>query len=174
MSVAALSIKPLRGASLRDAVFRRDGGVCALCGTDTELSRLAVEAMRAAARGDKQYAIAFHHWQRTNKLPRDGKWWHADHVRPVVAGEEIAGADGSDDAAQTHLHGLRHRRPVPSCQPREPGQSGEGEEEAGSGGHRSPVFRVVSAMRRRVQASQVVKSGVPFRRWSSQVSPFDG
>jgi 5-methylcytosine-specific restriction endonuclease McrA len=66
-------------AAVRDAVFDRDKGVCAECGTDTT----AEIRERIEARG----ALWHDHWGK-------GAAWDADHIVPVWKGGGLAGLDG--------------------------------------------------------------------------------
>lgn len=64
---------------LRDHVFRRDKGICAMCGLDSEAEWLRIRKMPFGRR-----AIALKQWglkprQRTSL-------WDADHVLPVSQG----------------------------------------------------------------------------------------
>ena len=67
---------------LRECVFERDRGVCALCAHDTEKERRRVMRMKFAARMQELQAL-----QRAGLVPRKRKsWWDADHIVPVVEG----------------------------------------------------------------------------------------
>lgn len=67
---------------LRECVFERDHGVCALCGIDTHALRRKIfrlpfaERMREIRR--LQAAGVIHRRRKS--------WWEADHVVPVVEG----------------------------------------------------------------------------------------
>jgi 5-methylcytosine-specific restriction enzyme A len=60
---------------LRDQVFRRDKGVCALCGVNTEALRREKRKLDYAAR-----RLFERVWSRRRNL------WDADHVVPVAEG----------------------------------------------------------------------------------------
>ncbi|HXS96733.1 MAG TPA: HNH endonuclease signature motif containing protein [Candidatus Limnocylindrales bacterium] len=60
---------------LRDKVFERDRGVCALCGLDTEAVRKSKRKLDFAARREFE-----DEWGRRKSL------WDADHIRPVAQG----------------------------------------------------------------------------------------
>jgi len=94
------------GASLRRAVFARDGGVCAACGAD---GHGLVEALRALKRAPygRRYALALArnpNWADRPRLlarlldrPADGLAWEADHAVRVADG----GGEATPDAVQT-------------------------------------------------------------------------
>ena len=86
MSHAALSIKPIRGASLRSLVFARDGGVCARCGRDTEPDRQMLDAVRLAAEGSRTVGEIYGLTLKALGLKVGQKLWEADHVRPLSEG----------------------------------------------------------------------------------------
>lgn len=86
MSVAALSVKTLRGPSLRAAVFERDKGICALCLLDTEALRRHLFDLRDRASGDRLKMGAWLEMMRAIGASVSGPLWEADHVRPVSAG----------------------------------------------------------------------------------------
>ena len=64
---------------LRDQVFLRDGGICAICSTDTRIAYLELKRSRGAHR---QALLA--HWG-LRRFSR-GTLWDADHILPVVEG----------------------------------------------------------------------------------------
>ena len=64
---------------LRDQVFERDHGVCALCRVDTRLAHLDLKRSRGAHR---QKMLA--HWG-LKRISRKSLW-DADHIVPVVEG----------------------------------------------------------------------------------------
>lgn len=67
---------------LRDCVFARDRGVCALCGADTVQLRRRVMRLPFAQRMRELRALI-----ESGRIHRGRKsWWEADHVRPVVDG----------------------------------------------------------------------------------------
>lgn len=86
MSAAALSVKPLRGPSLRAAVFQRDGGVCALCGFDTEALRVRLVGLRVQLCGSAEGTTRYRSMLRALKVPAHPPYWEADHTIPVVEG----------------------------------------------------------------------------------------
>jgi 5-methylcytosine-specific restriction enzyme A len=106
VSAAALSIKPRRGASLRAQVFERDGGVCALCGADTELDRKALEAMRTASNGSQSYTQAYRLLLKNLGLRAGSSLWEADHIVPLAEG----GADTIDNLRTLCTYGPAGRR----------------------------------------------------------------
>lgn len=61
-------------SQMRQAVFDRDRGVCAICGTDTIEGRICGPLYRHIARGT-------------------GDRWHADHITPVIEGGGECGLD---------------------------------------------------------------------------------
>jgi 5-methylcytosine-specific restriction protein A len=65
---------------LRDRVFARDRGVCALCATDTVMAYAALRRSRGLARAQ---ALAM--WGIQSVTAR-GSLWDADHIRPVAEG----------------------------------------------------------------------------------------
>lgn len=67
---------------LRDCVFDRDRGICALCDTNTVRARRAVLRLPFAER-----MRAFRELQQRGTITRRRKtWWEADHIVPVVEG----------------------------------------------------------------------------------------
>lgn len=86
MSAAALSVRTLRGSSLRAAVFARDAGVCALCGADTEVVRKALDDLRRASHGSMAKTQWYRRVRRELGVPSDGNLWDADHRIPVSEG----------------------------------------------------------------------------------------
>jgi 5-methylcytosine-specific restriction enzyme A len=87
--------------SIKYKVERRDKGVCALCGTDTEKLKQRIITLVARAMGwqDRHWGSALsmmdgnwkvrrireilvrHRWPTT-----DRRWWEADHIVPVAEG----------------------------------------------------------------------------------------
>ena len=67
---------------LRECVFARDKGVCALCGIDTHKQRRRVLRLPFSERMQRLREMhehgLIHHGRKT--------WWEADHVVPVVEG----------------------------------------------------------------------------------------
>ena len=78
-----------RSTALRKCVYQRDGGVCAGCGCDTELTYrvylLALEHLRFF-----EGVRAFSLWQELVVLTgfelRETSWWQADHIHPLSEG----------------------------------------------------------------------------------------
>lgn len=67
---------------LRDCVFERDKGVCALCRTDTHRLRRTIMRLPFADRMRELRAL-----QKRGVIHRGRKsWWEADHILPVVEG----------------------------------------------------------------------------------------
>jgi 5-methylcytosine-specific restriction protein A len=67
---------------LRECVFDRDRGVCALCGIDTEQLRRRVMRLPFAARMRELREL-----QAAGIIRRGRKsWWEADHILAVVEG----------------------------------------------------------------------------------------
>ena len=64
---------------LRDQVYARDRGVCALCHTDTEAARRRIRRLRGASREK-----AFREWGPGSS--RRKTLWDADHIVPVSEG----------------------------------------------------------------------------------------
>lgn len=67
---------------LRECIFGRDQGVCALCGTDTHRLRKRIMRLPFASRMRELRALqergAIHKGRKT--------WWEADHIIAVVEG----------------------------------------------------------------------------------------
>jgi 5-methylcytosine-specific restriction endonuclease McrA len=67
---------------LRDCVFERDAGICALCQVDTHKLRRRVMRMPFPARMRELRALI-----ETGIIHRRRKsWWEADHILAVVEG----------------------------------------------------------------------------------------
>lgn len=67
---------------LRECVFERDRGVCALCGTDTHRLRRKIMRLPFTERMREIRAL-----QARGAVHRGRKsWWEADHILPVVEG----------------------------------------------------------------------------------------
>jgi 5-methylcytosine-specific restriction protein A len=67
---------------LRECVFERDHGICALCGVDTHSLRqriLRLAFARRMAELKRLQAAGVIHKKRKS-------WWEADHILPVVEG----------------------------------------------------------------------------------------
>ena len=67
---------------LRECVFERDRGVCALCGVDTHRSRRRIMRLPFAKRMREIRALL----ERGLIHKRRKSWWEADHITPVVEG----------------------------------------------------------------------------------------
>lgn len=68
-----------------DRVFKRDKGVCALCGVDTELLRRSkLHKFGSSESWDELAAAGYNRGQRL---------WNMDHVKPVVEGGGACGLD---------------------------------------------------------------------------------
>ena len=67
---------------LRECVFERDAGVCALCGIDTHKTRKRIMRLPFAQRMHELRSL------QTQGLIHKGRktWWEADHIVPVVEG----------------------------------------------------------------------------------------
>lgn len=83
----------------RDAVWRRDKGVCAKCGVDAAKLQRAVYRMTQRLRKAKKFKLAeawVKRW-RDRGWPIDQynsrSWWDADHIQPVVEGGGGCGLD---------------------------------------------------------------------------------
>lgn len=67
---------------LRECVFERDKGICALCGIDTHKQRRRVMRLPFATRMKELRALI-----DAGVIHRRRKsWWEADHILPVVEG----------------------------------------------------------------------------------------
>lgn len=67
---------------LRQCVWERDRGICALCGFDAARERLRVMRLRFAQRMQELKRL-----QGMGVAPKGRKsWWDADHIVPVVEG----------------------------------------------------------------------------------------
>ena len=94
MSRAALSVthKAPRKAKMRDEVFARDRGICAICSKDTEAERRRLEAMRTAAKTP----FAYHNLKDELRFlgAKTGQpLYEVDHRTPLSEG----GADTIDN-----------------------------------------------------------------------------
>lgn len=96
---------------VRRLVFKRDHGVCAECGLDTEALRLSVVAVPASNHFNEQQHIRTeiltaagwsfrqassslpHHLSRAHKIDKLKSLWQADHIKPVVEGGGSCGLD---------------------------------------------------------------------------------
>jgi 5-methylcytosine-specific restriction protein A len=67
---------------LRECVFERDRGICAICGEDTVAKRRRVMRLPFAQRMHELRTL-----QAAGAITRKRKsWWEADHIQPVVEG----------------------------------------------------------------------------------------
>ncbi len=67
---------------LRECVFERDQGVCALCGTDTHQLRRRIMRLPFSERMRQLRAL-----QKEGVIHKGRKsWWEADHIVAVVEG----------------------------------------------------------------------------------------
>ena len=70
------------GTYLRECVFERDRGVCAICRTNTDTQRRAIMRLPFSRRMRELRAL-----QASGVIHRGRKsWWEADHILPVVEG----------------------------------------------------------------------------------------
>jgi 5-methylcytosine-specific restriction endonuclease McrA len=67
---------------LRECVFERDAGVCAVCRVDTHRQRKRIMRLPFAQRMREIRALQ----ERGVIHKRRKSWWEADHIRPVVEG----------------------------------------------------------------------------------------
>lgn len=76
---------------MRYLLHKRDKGVCALCGLDTD----ALQAEYKAARDNwkredfRLYNAKHDEWLKAHGIPPGrtiGDWWDADHINPVIEG----------------------------------------------------------------------------------------
>jgi 5-methylcytosine-specific restriction endonuclease McrA len=67
---------------LRECVFKRDKGVCALCGYDAHKERRKVMRLPFKERMRELKTLQEHGLIH----PKRKSWWEADHVLPVVEG----------------------------------------------------------------------------------------
>lgn len=74
----------LRSSSsyLRECVFERDAGICAICGVDTHRFRRKIMRLPFAERMREIRALI----ERGVIHKRRKSWWEADHIQPVVEG----------------------------------------------------------------------------------------
>jgi len=71
---------------LRECVFERDGGVCALCGTNTHRLRNRIMRLPFAQRMRELRSLQ----ERGVIHKRRKSWWEADHILAVVEGGDSA------------------------------------------------------------------------------------
>ena len=106
---------------LREQVFRRDGGICAACGADTEMLRRDKRKLDYAAR------LRFERdWGVTGQIRRS--LWDADHIMPVCeGGGECDLTNIRTLCLKCHRQAtadLRRRRRLPAPQPTEESSRG--------------------------------------------------
>lgn len=81
---------------MRHAVFLRDQGVCAECGTDTDAQRAEYRA--AIKQHGTPYCRAVEQIRERFGLgatrASEGHWWEADHIVPVIEGGGECGLEG--------------------------------------------------------------------------------
>ncbi len=73
------------------AVWRRDHGICAACGTDTEALRKEYDRLFPDLDSPQERL-----WLEQHGIPRGRRWskfWDADHITPVIEG----GGNGLDN-----------------------------------------------------------------------------
>lgn len=82
---------------VRDCLFRRDRGVCAICGTDTVvLEQRWARKVNKAKGTDKFTATAQQFKEKLGAIlgvRRHGGYWDADHMTPVSQGGGECGLD---------------------------------------------------------------------------------
>jgi 5-methylcytosine-specific restriction endonuclease McrA len=78
------------GTYLRDALFKRDQGVCAQCGADTESMKIA---LRLARRESPERYHAVRETFRLTEAEALKSLWHADHIVEVADGGGACGLE---------------------------------------------------------------------------------
>lgn len=81
---------------IRAVVFRRDGGVCCVCGVDTESLGIELRRAREDSRSVRRWVgdpVVMGDLERRG-YRRDRTIWEADHVVPVVEGGGGCGLEG--------------------------------------------------------------------------------
>lgn len=99
-SQACVDAHQVRTPAVARLVHKRDNGICATCGVDTDrmsrLSRLIRSGVYHKGRqvgGDyHSYKALWDHWQRLG-FDR-GPLWQADHILPVCEGGGLCGLSG--------------------------------------------------------------------------------
>ena len=76
---------------MRFAIHKRDKGVCALCGLDTDALKREYDAIRKTDKSgyhwnDLEAAAAFREKHGIPHGRSSSDWWDADHIVPVVEG----------------------------------------------------------------------------------------
>jgi len=84
--------------ALARQVFRRDKGICAICGIDCEAVRRELEAMGVLANDAFQSFVrvnGFHNTRLWNgsRETRVYSYWHVHHVKPIADGGEFLNLD---------------------------------------------------------------------------------
>ncbi len=78
-----------RSSTLRQWAYRRDGGMCASCGCDTELTHEVFQHALANLRNVAGIR-ALSQWRKLVAMagfdPRRKTWWEADHIHPLCEG----------------------------------------------------------------------------------------
>jgi 5-methylcytosine-specific restriction endonuclease McrA len=82
---------------VREVVFRRDRGICALCQTDTPKLRERLQTLLKRARRIGRHASSegrLRRWAAGRGFDRcRSSWWDADHILPVVRGGGACGLE---------------------------------------------------------------------------------
>ncbi len=76
---------------VREQVYKRDRGVCAICGVDTREVARAIEELRRTACSSDPHSMyradsAWHKWYDELGIAGRSSLWDADHIIPVVEG----------------------------------------------------------------------------------------
>ncbi len=74
---------------VRQQVYQRDKGVCAICGVDTREVAKAIEELHRTvleSYGYTRYGSVWATWYAGLGIDRRGSLWDADHIVPVVEG----------------------------------------------------------------------------------------
>ena len=105
-----------RNSALRNRVFQRDKGMCALCACDTEWTQCVYRHAFSHLKGLMGWR-ALSLWRNLvlcSKFdPRRGSWWESDHIHPLCEG----GIDALENLRtlclpchKSETHRLRRRR----------------------------------------------------------------
>lgn len=84
-------------AYMRMVLFKRDKGVCALCGVDTVRLQQEFEDLRKTLKYQPQWNAKKDEFLKAHGIPASravGDWWDADHIVPVVEGGGECGSAG--------------------------------------------------------------------------------
>lgn len=113
MSAAALSIRDrtTRRAKLREAVLKRDRGVCALCGVDTQRLKRRLVELRQLSYGSKARTQAYRGLVERLGIKSIENLFDVDHRQPLCEG----GADELHNARTLCNFGPREN---PGCHSR--------------------------------------------------------